>query len=123
MRQKHTVLGFLLVADSAPSSGEDRCSQGKLWPNGNAAGRRLYGRWFEPRLDKHGGGAADNSQPTRIQTADLKPCNRLRYDSTGVWCDSNMPPHGLGPSERKLLTPHPHPPTPPLKKLISSFRG
>ena len=40
------------------------------------------------------------------------------------WCDSDMPPHCLEPSERKLLTPLPQPPpTPPLKKVISSFRG
>ena len=36
------------------------------------------------------------------------------------WCDSDMPPHCLEPSERKLLNP-PHPT--PLKKVISSFRG
>ena len=36
-------LGFLSVADLGPSSGEDHFPQGKQWPNGNAAGRRLFG--------------------------------------------------------------------------------
>ena len=41
------------------------------------------------------------------------------------WCGSNMSPHCLEPSERKLLTPTPpHPPhPPPLKKVLSNFRG
>ena len=33
-------LGFLLVADSAATSGEDRLPQNKQWPNGNAAHQR-----------------------------------------------------------------------------------
>ena len=41
-------LGFLSVADPAPASGENHCPQGKQWPNGNAAERRLFGRRFEP---------------------------------------------------------------------------
>ena len=36
------------------------------------------------------------------------------------WCDSDKLPQ---PFERKLLTPPPLPPTLPLKKVISSFRG
>ena len=59
--------------------------------------------------------------PSRIRTADLKICGRLRYQSTRLGCYSSVSPHCLEPSERKLLTPHPPPPT--LKKLISSFRG
>ena len=38
-------------------------------------------------------------------------------------CNRGKLPHCLEPSERKLLT-RPHPtPTPPLKKVIFSFRG
>ena len=37
------------------------------------------------------------------------------------WCGSDMSPHCLE-SERKLLTP-PNPPHPPLKKVLSRFRG
>ena len=36
------------------------------------------------------------------------------------WCDRDMPPHCLEPSERKNFDP---PSPPPLKKVISSFRG
>ena len=77
-------LGFLSVADPAPSSGEDHSSQGNQWPNSNAASHRLFGRRFKPRLGVDGGGAADDSPPTRIRTADLKLCSRLRYHSAGV---------------------------------------
>ena len=110
-------LGFLSVADSAPSSGEERCPQGKQWPDGNAANRRLFGRRFETRSGEHDGAAADDSRPTRTRTANLKFYSRLRYHSTGVCGDSNMHPHYLEPSVHKLLTP------PALKKVISSFRG
>ena len=41
-------LGFVSVADWAPSSGVDSRPQGKLWSNGNAANHRLFGRRFEP---------------------------------------------------------------------------
>ena len=41
-------LGFLSVADLAPSSGEDYSVRGKQWLIGNAADRRLFGRRFEP---------------------------------------------------------------------------
>ena len=60
------------MVDPAPSSGEDHCSQRKQWPNGNAAGRRLFNRRFEPRSDKDGGGTANNSRPTGVRTANLK---------------------------------------------------
>ena len=53
-------LGFLSVADSPSTSMEDRPSQNKQWPNGNAADRRLFCRRFEPWLGEHGGGAADD---------------------------------------------------------------
>ena len=58
--------------------------------------------------------------PTEIFASAALPFNRR-------WCDSDMPPRWLEPSERKLLTPPPPTPTPtpppPLKKVISSFRG
>ena len=54
-------LGFLSVADSTSTSGEDSLSQNKQWPNGNAADHRLFRRRFEPRSGEHGGGAADDS--------------------------------------------------------------
>ena len=64
-------LGFLSVADPAPSSGEDCCYQGKQWPNGNATDRRIFGRWFEPWSGEDGGGATGDSRPTKIRTTDL----------------------------------------------------
>ena len=162
-------LGFLSLADAAPSNGENfrlRASCGrmvmhltKVFPvAGSNPSRAIYGT-----------AAADDSGPTRIRTAYLKFCSQVRYHWTGVWCeacekthhgdiweflnhvrnvlhlytkrarpnvgytlhpsfllhcnrfasvshfhfhDSNMPPHCLEPSERKLLTP----PTPPSKK-------
>ena len=42
--------GVLSVADSPPSSGEERRPQGKQCPNGTAADRRLSGRRFEPPI-------------------------------------------------------------------------
>ena len=77
-------LGFLSVVESGPSSGEDQFPQGKQWPNGNAADRRLFGWRFEARSGEHGGGATDDSRSTRIRTANPKFGNRLRYHSTGV---------------------------------------
>ena len=77
-------LGFLSAADPALSSGEAHCSEGKQWPNGNAANHRLFGRRFEPRSGEDGGGAADESPPTKIRTADLKFYRQLCYCSTGV---------------------------------------
>ena len=71
------------------------------------------------------------SNPGRVNTAPLPPpiigrpgfepptenfaSAALPFDRR--WCDSDMPPHCLEPSERKLLTP------PPLKKVMSSLRG
>ena len=77
--ETHT-LGFLLVADTGPSSGERYWSQDRQWPNGNAGGRRLCSRWFEPQCGKYGG----RRPPTRIRTADLKVLGRVRYHSTVV---------------------------------------
>ena len=66
-------LGFLSVADAAPSSGEMvhlRASR----QNGNAADRRPFGRRFEPQSGKYGAAAAADSRPTRIRTANRKLC-------------------------------------------------
>ena len=62
-------LGVLSVADSAPSSGENQCPQGKLWPNGNAADRRLFGRRFESRSGEHGWVA----RPTTVDRPGFEP--------------------------------------------------
>ena len=111
---RHT-LGFL--ADSAPSSGEDGCPQGKQWPNSNASDRRLLGRQFEPWLGEHAGVTVNDSRLTRIRTGDPKVCSRLHYHLTGVCCDSRWPPHCLEPFDHKLLTP-PTPPRTPQKSDI-----
>ena len=67
-------------------------------------------------------GLARMAAAPRIRTADLKIYSRLCDCLTTGSCYSHVPPHCLEPSERKLLTP-PHTPTPPLKKMTSSFRG
>ena len=54
--ETHT-LGFLSVANTGPSSGENVGCQNWQWPNGNAGGRRLFGRRFEPRYGQYGSGA------------------------------------------------------------------
>ena len=84
VRQKHTVLGFLSVADTAPSSGDSFVLVLKQWPNGNAAGFGLFGRRFEPRSGEYAAAAAAaaKSGPTRIRTADHDSCRLLRYHST-----------------------------------------
>ena len=46
----------------------------------------------------------------------IQLCSRLRYHATRICNVSTEHPHCLEPSEHKLLTP-------PLKKVISSFRG
>ena len=98
-------LGFLSVANSAPSNGEDSHHQNKQWPNSNAAD--LLGRWFEPHLANHGSGAFNHRRPAGIRSADPKFCSRLCYHLTAVCPDSNMSPLCLKPSHRKLLTPPP----------------
>ena len=55
--ETHT-LGFMSVADTGPSSGENNRSQDWQWPNGNAGGHRLFGRQFEPWWGQYGSGAA-----------------------------------------------------------------
>ena len=55
---KTHTLGFLSVADTGPSNGENNGSQNWQWPNGNAGGRRLFGWRFKPRCGQYGSRAA-----------------------------------------------------------------
>ena len=100
---RNTQFGFSSVADLAPSSGEEMFTNSKQWPNGSAAGRSLFGRWFESRSGAHGGGAADGSRLASIRTANRKNCSWLCYHSTVSSYDRNVHPHCLEPSEYKLL--------------------
>ena len=43
----------------------------------------FFGWRFKPQASEH-----EDSRLTRIQTADLKVCNWMRYHLTGVCCDS-----------------------------------
>ena len=79
-----TQFGFFVSGRCGPKQWGELLAQRKQWPNGNAPDRTLFGRRFEPRSGKHGGGAADNRRRTGIWTADLKLCSQLRYHSTGV---------------------------------------
>ena len=107
-------LGFLSVADAAPSSGEVvhfRASNGRtvtqLTPD------RLVGSSNPDRANMA------QLPPPRVGRPGFEPPTgnfasaALPFDRR--WCDSNMPPHCLQPSERKLLTP-PHPTPTPSKK-------
>ena len=76
-------LGFLSVADTAPSSGDSFVLILKQWPNGNAAAYGLFGWRFEPRSGEYAAAAAAKRGPTRIRTADHDSCGLLRYYSTG----------------------------------------
>ena len=101
-------LGFLSVADTAPSSGEAVC----LRPSSGRMVMQLTG--------------VSGSYPGRVNTAAPPPPPTVRqpgfepptenFASAALpldqrWCDSDKPPHCLEPSERKLLTP----PSPPQK--------
>ena len=94
-------LGFLSVAESALTSGEDSLPQNEQWRNNNAADRRLFRRRFEPRSGENGGGAADDNRLVRIRTADQKACRQLCYHSTVVCCYSAAHPHCLEPFDHK----------------------
>ena len=74
----------------------------RQWPNGSVAGRRLFGRRFEPQSGAHAGGAADGSRLAKIQTADRKNCGRLRYRSTMGCCDGTVHPHCFKHSDNNL---------------------
>ena len=60
--ETHT-LGFLSVADTEASSGENNWSHNWQWPSGNAVGRRLFGRRFEPWCGQYGSGATAGVHP------------------------------------------------------------
>ena len=117
-------LGFLSVADAAPSSGETICLR-------SGSGRMV----MQPAAGLLVGG----SSPGGVNTAAPLPqtVGRPGFEpptenfasavlpSHQRLCDSETLPHCLEPSERKLLTPPPAPPPPPPppQKVISSFRG
>ena len=62
-------LGVLSIADSVPSSGANLRPQGKFWPSGNAAYRRLFGRRFKSRSGEHRGAAP----PTTVDRPGFEP--------------------------------------------------
>ena len=116
-------LDFLSVADAAPSSGET------TWTT-SSSGRMV--------VLLTGVFCVGSLNPGRVNTAPLPPPTvrrpgfepptenfalaALLFDRR--WCDNDMPPHCLEPSERKLLTtppttsPPPPPPHPPQKSDI-----
>ena len=105
-------LGFLPVADAAPSSGETfrlKSGSGRLVMQ-PAAGLLVGG-------SSAGGVNTAPAPPPTVGRPGFEPPTEnfasvaLPSDQRG--CDSEMLPHCLEPSERKLLTP-PHPP--PSKK-------
>ena len=104
-------LGFLSVADAAPSSGEIfrlTPSSGRmvvqltadLLVGGSNPGRVNMAPLPPPTVDPPG-----FEPPTENFASAALPFNRR-------WCDSTKLPHCLEPAERKLLTP----PPPPTKK-------
>ena len=54
----------------------------KQWPNGNDAGRGVFGRRFEPRSTKYIAAAVENTVETGTRAADLYCYGLLRYHST-----------------------------------------
>ena len=112
-------LGFLSVADAAPSSGEIvhfTASSGRMVMQ--LTGDLLVGGSnpdqanMAPPPPPPTVGQLGFEPPTENFASAALPVDRRR-------CDSDMPPHCLEPSER----PPPSPPPPPLKKVVSSFRG
>ena len=88
VRQKTHSLGFLSVADTAPSSGDFIVLMLKQWPNGNAAGYGLFGRRFGPQSGEcvtAAAAAAAKSGPARIRTAGHDSCGLLRYHWTNSY--------------------------------------
>ena len=110
-------LGFLSVADAAPSKGETIRTTSS---NGLMVAQRT-------RVFSVGG-----SNPGRVNTAPPPPatvcrpgfepptenCSLAALPFDRRWSDQNTLPHCLEPAERKLLTPPPPPPhpRPPSKK-------
>ena len=123
-------LGFLSVADTAPSSGE----QLSWYPS---SGRMVKQRSVKFLVGGSNPGevnmpppppaaapkvypARGSNQPLLVPHPAALPFDQQLYGSLHL-------PHCLEPSQRKLLTPPPSPtpphPHPPLKKVISSSRG
>ena len=122
--ETHT-LGFLSVADTGPSSGEDNWSQNWQRPNGNAGGRRHFGRRFEPRCGQHGSGTAAGVHPPGFEPPTEKSAAGCVTIRPGVDVTQMCLPL-LGAFSAKTFDPPPPPHTPPhtpLKKVLSSFRG
>ena len=63
---RNTQFGFFVSGRLGFDQWEDRLPQNKLWPNGNAANRRLFRRRFESWSGEHGLAAADDNRPARI---------------------------------------------------------
>ena len=112
-------LGFLSVADAAPSSGETF----HLRPSSGRMVMQLTTVFL-----------VGGSNPSRVNMAPPPPAvGRPRFEpptdnfaSAALpfdrrLCDTDKLPHCLEPSQRKLLPPPPPPPPP--QKMISSFRG
>ena len=77
---RNTQFGFFVSGRRGPKQWGEHVADGKQWPYGNAAVGILFGRRFKPRSGEYGGGAANDSRPTRIQTTNLRICTRLCYD-------------------------------------------
>ena len=112
-------LGFLSAADAARSSGttfRPRASSGRMVMQATAD--------FSISGTNPGGANMTLPAPPTICPPGFEPLTEnsvsaaLPFDRR--WCEKDLSPHCLEPSEHKLLTP---PPAPPLKKVISSFRG
>ena len=71
---RNTQFGFFVSGTRSPKQWGDLSTQGKHWPNSNAADHRLFGRRVKPRLGKYGAAAAADSPPTRIRTTAQKLC-------------------------------------------------
>ena len=111
-------LGFLSVADAAPSSGETfrhRPSSGRMVMQLTGVFWVQIPGWLNTPPPPPSFGRPGFEAPTENFASAALPFDRRL-------CDSDKLPHCLEPSERKLLTPIP-PPTPLLKKVISIFRG
>ena len=121
--ETHT-LGFLSVADTGPSSGENSWPQSWQWPNGDAGGRRLFGRRFEPWCVQYGSGSGATAgvyppgfePPSEKSESHALPFNRGRIRQ-------NCVSHCLEPSQRKLLTPPTQPPPPQKCYPVLGDRG
>ena len=116
-------LGFLSVADAAPSSGETfrlRPSSGRMVMQ--LTGVFMVGGLNPGRVNTAPPPAPPPVPPPTVGRPGFKPPTEnfasaaLPFDRR--WCDSDMPPHCLEPSERKLLTP---PPSPPPQKSDIQF--